>query len=41
LHAQENEFAKDELALGRVIGLASGQDLTIAELAPYSPLAAT
>ena len=40
LLAQENQFAKDKLALGRVIGLPSGQDFTIAESAPYSALAA-
>ncbi len=40
LLAQENQFAKDKLALGRVIGLPSGQEFTIAEAEPYSPLAA-
>jgi outer membrane protein TolC len=40
LLAQENQFAKDKLALGRVLGLPSGQEFTIAEAAPYSPLAA-
>ncbi len=40
LLAQENQFAKDKLALGRVIGLPSGQDFTVAESAPYSALAA-
>src|SRR5579872_5206441 len=39
LLAQENQFAKDKLALGRVIGLPSGQDFNIAESAPYSELA--
>ncbi len=39
LIAQENQFAKDKLALGRVIGLPSGQDFNIAESEPYSPLA--
>ena len=37
---KQNQFAKDKLALGRVIGLASGQDFNIAESAPYSALAA-
>ncbi len=41
LLAQENQLAKDKLTLGRVIGLPLGQDFTIAESAPYSPLAAT
>jgi outer membrane protein TolC len=40
LLAQENQFAKDKLALGRTIGLPSGQVFTIAEAAPYSALAA-
>lgn len=40
LLAQENQFAKDKLALGRTIGLPSGQDFNIAEQEPYSPLAA-
>ena len=40
LLAQENQLAKDKLALGRVIGLPSGQDFTIAEPEPYTPLAA-
>jgi outer membrane protein TolC len=40
LLAQENQFAKDKLALGRVIGLPSGQDFNIAESAPYSALEA-
>jgi len=40
LLAQQNQFAKDKLALGRVIGLPSGQDFNIAESAPYSALAA-
>jgi outer membrane protein TolC len=38
LLAQDNQFAKDKLALGRTIGLPAGQDLTIAESAPYSAL---
>jgi outer membrane protein TolC len=40
LIAQENQVAKDKLALGRVIGLPSGQQFTIADAEPYSPLAA-
>jgi outer membrane protein TolC len=40
LLAQENQLAKDKLALGRVIGLPSGQDFNIAEPVPYSPLSA-
>ena len=40
LIAQENQVAKDKLALGRVIGLPPGQQLTIADTEPYSPLAA-
>ena len=39
LLAQENQFAKDKLALGRVIGLPSGQDFNMADSAPYSELA--
>ena len=39
LIAQENQVAKDKLALGRVIGLPPGQQLTIADTEPYSPLA--
>jgi outer membrane protein TolC len=38
LIAQENQFAKDKLALGRIIGLPSGQDFNIAESVPFSPL---
>ena len=38
LIAQENQVAKDKLALGRVIGLPSGQQFTIADTEPYSPL---
>jgi outer membrane protein TolC len=40
LIAQQNQVAKDKLALGRVIGLPPGQQLTIADTEPYSPLAA-
>ncbi len=38
LLAQDNQLAKDKLALGRVIGLAPGQDFNIAEAVPFSPL---
>ena len=38
LIAQENQFAKDKLALGRVIGFPPGQDLSIAESVPFSEL---
>jgi len=38
LIAQENQVAKDKLALGRVIGLPPGQQLAIADTEPYSPL---
>ena len=38
LIAQENQFAKDKLALGRVIGLPVGQDLNIAESVPFAAL---
>lgn len=38
LLAAENQFAKDKLALGRVIGLPSGQDFNIADSVPFSPL---
>ncbi len=40
LIAQENQVAKDKLALGRVIGLPAGQQFEIADTEPYSPLAA-
>jgi outer membrane protein TolC len=39
LLAQDNQLAKDKLALGRVIGLPLGQEFNIADLEPYSPLA--
>ena len=39
LITQENQVAKDKLALGRVIGLPPGQQFTIADTVPYSPLA--
>ena len=40
LIAQENQVAIDKWALGRVIGLPSGQQFAIADTEPYSPLAA-
>src|SRR5580698_4272805 len=40
LIAQNNQVAKDKLALGRVIGLPPGQEFEIADTEPYSPLAA-
>ncbi len=40
LIAQENQVAKDKLALGRVIGLPPGQQLAITDTEPYLPLAA-
>jgi len=39
LLAQQNQFGKDKLALGRVIGLPSAQVFEVAETAPFSPLA--
>ena len=38
LLAQQNQFDKDKLALGRVIGLPPGQDFNLAESAPFAPL---
>jgi outer membrane protein TolC len=38
LLAQTNQFEKDKLTLGRIIGLPPGQNLTIAEATPFSPL---
>ncbi len=38
LLAQRNQFEKDKLTLGRVIGLPPGQDFNISEAAPYAPL---
>jgi outer membrane protein TolC len=38
LLAQENQFAQDKLALGRAIGLPSGQDFNLAESVPFAPL---
>ena len=40
LVAATNQFAKDKLVLGRVIGLAVGQDFTVADPAPSVPLTA-
>ncbi|HEV3196694.1 MAG TPA: TolC family protein [Bryobacteraceae bacterium] len=37
LLAQENQLAKDKLALGRIIGLPSGQDFLIADKVPFRP----
>ena len=38
LLAQRNQFDKDKLALGRVIGLANGQEFNLTETAPFAPL---
>jgi outer membrane protein TolC len=38
LLAQRNQFDKDKLALSRVIGLPPGQEFTLSETAPFSPL---
>jgi outer membrane protein TolC len=40
LLAQRNQFDKDKLALGRVIGLPNGQDFNLSESAPFAPLTA-
>ncbi|MCU1335994.1 MAG: outer rane efflux protein [Bryobacterales bacterium] len=40
LLAQRNQFEKDKLTLGRVIGLPPGQVFNISETAPFAPLAA-
>jgi outer membrane protein TolC len=40
LITQENQVAKDKLALGRVIGLPTGQQFAVADTEPYSPLEA-
>src|SRR5208283_1524585 len=37
LIAASNDFAKQKISLARVIGLAPGQDFTLAEKAPYDP----
>jgi outer membrane protein TolC len=39
LLAQTNQFEKDKLTLGRVIGVPAGQDFNIVETAPFGPLA--
>ena len=38
LLAQQNQFEKDKLALGRIIGLGPGQVYQLADTAPFSPL---
>jgi outer membrane protein TolC len=38
LLAQQNQFDKDKLALGRIIGLAPGQVFHLADSVPFSPL---
>ncbi len=38
LLAEKNQFDKDKLALGRVIGLPAGQEFNLTETAPFSPL---
>jgi outer membrane protein TolC len=38
LLAQQNQNDKDKLALGRVIGLPSGQDFALTDTVPYKPL---
>ena len=40
LVANTNQFEKDKLGLGRIIGLPSGQDFTVADPAPALPLEA-
>jgi len=40
LLAQKNQFDKDKLTLGRVIGLPNGQDFNLSETAPFAPLTA-
>jgi outer membrane protein TolC len=39
LIAAENEFEKQKLAMARIIGLPTGQDLEFTDKAPYAPLA--
>jgi outer membrane protein TolC len=39
LIAAENEFEKQKLAIARIIGLPLGQDIELADKAPYAPLA--
>ncbi len=38
LLAQQNQYDKDKLSLGRVIGLAPGQEFTLADSTPFAPL---
>jgi outer membrane protein TolC len=38
LLAQQNQFAQDKLALGRIMGLPDGQDFSLAETVPFAPL---
>jgi outer membrane protein TolC len=38
LLAQRNQFDKDKLSLSRVIGLPAGQEFSLSETAPFSPL---
>jgi outer membrane protein TolC len=40
LLAERNQFDKDKLALGRVIGLPNGQEFNLSETAPFAPLTA-
>lgn len=40
LIVSRNDFAKEKLILGRIIGLPSGQQFTLTEKTPYEPLAA-
>jgi outer membrane protein TolC len=40
LLSQRNQFEKDKLTLGRVIGLPPGQDFRLSDTAPFAPLAA-
>jgi outer membrane protein TolC len=40
LLAQRNQFDKDKLTLGRVIGLPNGQEFNLSETAPFAPLTA-
>jgi outer membrane protein TolC len=38
LTAEQAEYAKDKIALARLIGLSSGQDLMLTDTLPYAPL---
>lgn len=38
LTAEQAEYAKDKIALARLIGLSSGQDLILTDTLPYAPL---